>query len=70
MLKAAQLELAARLGLIKTTVDVDAASKDPRISGGLVPVTCPKCGREIGPADSYHVSLSGERLHAECYQRP
>jgi hypothetical protein len=62
MLKAAQLELSARLGLIKTVVDVDRAGKDPRIAGGLVPVIC-RCGREIELDGSYQLGLDGLRYH-------
>jgi hypothetical protein len=66
MLKAAQLELATKLGLVRTTVDMDRAAKDPRVAGGLVPVVCPKCGREIGLADSYSLGVDGRRYHPEC----
>jgi hypothetical protein len=69
MLKPAQLELADKLGLVKTVVDTDRAAKDPRISGGLVAAMCP-CGREIGLEDSYSLGVDGHRYHyPECSQR-
>jgi hypothetical protein len=64
MLKFEQIKLAARLGL-----DEDSAEKDPRIVGGMQPLYCAVCGKEVAANDSYHLSLSGERLHLECFQR-
>jgi hypothetical protein len=64
MLTFEQLKLAVKLGLSEAEPE-----KDPRIVGGTQPIFCAGCKKEIGPNDSYQLSLSGERLHAECYQR-
>ena len=43
---------------------------DPKEVGGLQPIYCPYCGKEVVKEDSYHLSLKNERVHyPECWQR-
>ncbi len=52
------------------TKEVEGSNSDPTVVGGLQPIYCPQCKKEVEKLDSYHLSLDNKRYHYPvCWQR-
>ncbi len=54
----------------KAVIQEEGSNSDPTKVGGLQPIYCPQCNKEVAKDDSYHLSLDNKRYHyPTCWQK-